>query len=160
MENTIMGMTGRSLCNIKSGNLQFCCIYSWCLSQKAHKHFLPLFSFFPIWKHEAVINTWNLATIPVCLMRALWMAWRTSPRRSIRQSVQGLHDKILLLLFCFVFVTLISVHLEATDQPRQVQPQICQSKYRYVPCQRGTAFFTKHRGVSPHPSVVVVETQC
>lgn len=44
-----MGMTGRSLCNIKSGNLQFCCIYSWCSSQKAHKHFFChyYFSFFP-----------------------------------------------------------------------------------------------------------------
>lgn len=51
MMNTMMGMKGRFLCNIKSGNLHFRCIYYWCSSQKAHKHF----NIFHL-KHKAVLT--------------------------------------------------------------------------------------------------------
>lgn len=83
MANTMMGMKGRFLCNIKSGNLHFCCIYYWCLSQKAHKHF----NIFHL-KHKAV------STLKLSHPSLPGPSPVDSGEHYHDQSV-GLHDKIL-----------------------------------------------------------------
>lgn len=144
MANTMMGMTGRFLCNIKSGNLHFCCIYYWCLSQKAHKHFAVIFFFCLVFiSNMKRYQHWNRnhPSLP-----------DPSPvdgeRNVTRIKVQG-----CMIRSSFVTRGLLSIERlpMSPDFRIEFSPRL-PKQYRYVPRQRRTALFTKHQGISPYPS--------
>lgn len=130
MANTMMGMKGRFLCNIKSGKLHFCCIYYWCLSQKAHKHF-NIFHF----QHKAVST--------------LKLSHPSLPGPSPVDGEERFHDQSVAWIRSS-FVIWIIVHREVTNEPgqRTKSGQRFSEHYRYGPCQHGTALFMKHQGIS------------
>lgn len=80
---------------------------------------------------------WNWP-VPVCLIQALLII-----KNITMIKVQGCMIKSS-------FVIWIVVHWEVTNKPRlktKFSPML-PKHYRYVPCQHGTALFTKHRGIS------------